>query len=165
MRGSRKQIASVWTPAIERSKWLTTAGIALGTLFMLLIPLLFLYEWRTRPAGERAATYTSSPPPAVAVSGNPACNGIKTPYHFGTEKPDKPFNSAGECSGDLWHKGHCIWATQAGSNIPQGPYCDKDGKKNIARNDLEYVWSADEPFDGYYRLSSPRYTKFIEVRN
>jgi hypothetical protein len=94
-----------------------------------------------------AAASTYVPPPAAQGP----CPGIKVTHKFGLE-PAR-VNPNGQCATDLWYEGHCLYMKAAGSNKRWGPICGTAP----GPNDAEWIWSADTPFDGYVRLSPPRY--------
>jgi len=92
------------------------------------------------------------------------CPGLKEPYQFEATKPHAPVNKVGRCSSDFWHAGHCIKVQVAGSAKELGPFCHTGGKTYELPPDIEYAWSAGNPFEGAYRLGPPRYVKFLSVR-
>jgi hypothetical protein len=81
-----------------------------------------------------------------------------------------PINPGGICAVALFFAGHGIFVTQAGHHETLGPYYKGDGARVWDKNgntvelpvDIEYVWSAGEPFDDSIGLWQPRYTKWFQ---
>lgn len=93
------------------------------------------------------------------------CDNIARLYRFETTRPALPFNPGASCSPDIWHKGHCIYVQVRGSakRHPE-KICHKDGVVNEMPENVEFVWSADEPFSDYVQLSTPRAPRKPQVQ-
>jgi len=125
---------------------------------------------RQRAAQEQVQLAAGQGRLSVSQPFAPECNINRQDYHYGAEKPPKPFNPGGRCAAALFFAGHCIYLTQAGHNDVRGPYCksegatvrDKSGNTVDLPVDIEYAWSADKPFDGSIGLWQPRYTRWFQ---
>ena len=125
-------------------------------------------QTRAEAAQQRAAQdqarMTASQPAA------PQCNVNRMPYHYEAKRPSVPVNPGGLCATALFFSGHCLFVTQADHNEVLGPFCKGEGARVSDKNgntvelpvDIEYVWSADEPFDDGIGLWQPRYTKWFQ---
>ena len=161
MRTSRTKPASITAKSMELIRWARWIGITVAVILVLIIPIRHLVKWRTSPPGPTPVAYQQqAPAPAVAQ----ACPGLKEPYRFEATKPHFPVNKVGRCSSDFWYAGHCIKVQLAGSTKELGPFCHTGGKTDELPPDIEYAWSAGNPFEGAYRLGPPRYVKFLSVR-
>ena len=63
-------------------------------------------------------------------------------------------NPEGRCAPDLWHDGHCLYVQRAAWTNDGHIYRHCGG---ALPKDVEWAWSADEPFTGAVALSPPRY--------
>jgi hypothetical protein len=109
---------------------------------------------------QRAAQATAV---AAARQQHPLCTGEKFLHTYGTE-PGEPVDKNAQCRAALWYKGHCIFVQQAHSTKALGPFCDKEGKETAALPiDLEYAWSADEPFVNYAAKLPPLHNTLVRL--
>jgi hypothetical protein len=115
-------------------------------------------------AAQEQARMTASQPAA------PQCDVNRMPYHYEAKRPSVPINPGGICASALFFDGHCLFVIQAHHDEVLGPFCKGEGARVWDKNgntvelpvDIEYVWSADEPFDGSIGLWQPRYTKWFQ---
>jgi hypothetical protein len=132
------------------------AAAAIATIVILLLAPTINQWWSSNVGGSQTQV--------VRVQG--PCDGIKRRHHFGTE-PGDPINPAGQCALDFWlPPGLCIYQKPAvikvlglGEAPTIGPLgnCPEGKGETKGPKDVEYTWSAGEPFDGFYMLSPPRY--------
>lgn len=87
------------------------------------------------------------------------CDGLKRTVTYGREPIE--VNPNGQCQLDLWYT-QCIYVQQYQSNIPR-QVCPA-GTHATLPNDIQFVWSAGEPFTGSYERHGPKFTKLFEFR-
>jgi hypothetical protein len=114
-----------------------------------------LSETRARLNEEIAKAGGMQPVPSKA----PACRIGRIPYDLGGEPVQ--VNPDGACGITVWNR-HCIFVRQAGETNTLGPYCPPGERSKLPGTryggqlpaDLEWIWSAAEPFTAYVQLVS-----------
>lgn len=159
MRTTRVKSHAITGDAMASLAWVKTWGINIGIGLLCMIPLLPLYLWKThKPSKEELALEQERAQVElqrkVAASTSLAdaqqCTGRVKSYTFGKD-PIK-VNPDGQCKVLFqWPDSTvaCLLKKSEGSDKVYGPYGNCPNRTTEPEPlDVEYAWSAGEPFKG-----------------
>ena len=146
---------------------------ALGVAALIVLPLIALPIYfhcdeaceagKAAEAQRQSERRVAAAAEAAAIAdarAYPKCLRKRIPVTFG----ETPIRIDPDCAPDFfWEGKHCLYLKTLGNDTVHGPYGDCDESKGTPRlKDIVEVWSAEEPFNGSYRLVPPRYVSWFQ---
>jgi len=141
MRETSVKPSSITAPAQRDLHWVWKGLAGFAIVLLVLIPLKYIYQWRTNPTVRTASVERTVTNPVVSSTAH--CNKPAATYNIGDG--EVVVNRQGLCSTVIWYPpSGCVEMRRARSRVFDGPYGHCPGSKGIwGPNDMEAMRSYD----------------------